>query len=181
MLDRVVSSYAFTVKSLAYARDRAAKVEKLGSNTNAILFGMPTTPDEKPLPFVEKEIEDIKNVLEKASISTFVRMNPVRADALSKLTTHAIAHLACHGCSENDPSESSLLLQDWKITRLTVLDLVPLDIETAKFAYLSACHTSAMRNFRLLDESINLASAIQLCGYPAVVGSLWQVDTFVCG
>ena len=174
-LDRVVSSYAFTVKSLAYARERAAKVEKLGTNTNAILFGMPTTPDEMDLPFVEKEINDIRHVLEKASIPTLTEMNPVRVDALSKLSTHAIAHFSCHGCSESDPSQSSLLLQDWKNTRLTVLDLVSLNIEPAKFAYLSACHTSAMRDVHLLDESINLSSAIQLCGYPAVVGSLWQV------
>jgi CHAT domain-containing protein len=32
-----------------------------------------------------------------------------------------------------------------------------------------------MRNFHLLDESISLSSAIQLSGYPSVVGSLWQV------
>jgi len=28
---------------------------------------------------------------------------------------------------------------------------------------------------RLLDESIHLTSAIQLAGYPSVVGTLWQV------
>ena len=32
-----------------------------------------------------------------------------------------------------------------------------------------------MRTFRLLDESINLSSAIQLSGYPSVIGSLWSV------
>ena len=32
-----------------------------------------------------------------------------------------------------------------------------------------------MRDHRLLDESINLSSAIQLSGYPSVVGSLWNV------
>ena len=39
-----------------------------------------------------------------------------------------------------------------------------------------ASHTSAIRNFCLLDESISLSSAIQLSGYPSVVGSLWEVQ-----
>lgn len=32
-----------------------------------------------------------------------------------------------------------------------------------------------MRDLRLLDESITLSSAIQLCGFSSVVGSLWQI------
>ena len=52
--------------------------------------------------------------------------------------------------------------------------MTSLNIESAKFAYLSASHTSAMRDFRLL-ESISLSSAIQLSGYPSVAGSLWQL------
>lgn len=51
-----------------------------------------------------------------------------------------------------------------------------LNIESTKFAYLSACHTSARRNLHLLEESIDLSSAIQLYDYPSVVGSLWQVN-----
>jgi CHAT domain-containing protein len=33
-----------------------------------------------------------------------------------------------------------------------------------------------MPNLRLLNESISLSSAIQLSGYPSVVGSLWTVQ-----
>jgi len=176
VLDRVISSYAFTVKSLSYAAERTAKADQIGKKTEAVLFGMPTTPDESPLLNVEREITDIGNILTKASIPTSVEMHPVRATALSKLPNYQIVHFACHGFSASDPSESSLLLNDWKATPLSVLDLSSLNVESAKFAYLSACHTSATRGVRMLDESINLSSAIQLCGYPSVVGSLWQVD-----
>jgi hypothetical protein len=65
-----------------------------------------------------------------------------------------------------------LYLEDRKTAPITVSDLASLNIESA---FLSACHTSATQDFRLLDESINLSSAIQLSGYPSVVGSLWQV------
>ena len=55
-------------------------------------------------------------------------------------------------------------------------NLMSLNIKTAKFAYLSACHTSAMRNFSLMDESISLLSAIQPSNYPSAVCSLWQLE-----
>lgn len=49
-----------------------------------------------------------------------------------------------------------------------------LNIRLGKLAYLSACHTSTMCNFHLLDESINLSTALQLSGYSSVIGSLWK-------
>jgi CHAT domain-containing protein len=174
-LDRVISSYAPTVKSLAYARERAAIADEVKSNEKAMVFAMPKTPEQTTLPFVEKEIKNLDNLFSKSSIDITVMLNPTRAEALSKLREHTIVHFACHGYSADDPSQSSLLLEDWKIKPLTVSDLISLNIQSAKLAYLSACHTSSMRNFRLLDESISLSSAIQLCGYPSVVGSLWQV------
>ena len=174
-LDRVISSYAPTVKSLAYARERAARADQVILKEKAILVAMPTTPEQKSLPFVEMEVKDLENLFSKASIDTTVMQNPTRTEILSELPQYTIVHFACHGYSADDPSQSSLLLEDWKIAPLTVSDLISLNIESAKFAYLSACHTSAMRDFRLLDESISLSSAIQLSGYPSVVGSLWQV------
>ena len=148
---------------------------KLRQQEKAILVAMPTTPEQKCLPFVEMEVKDLENLFSKASIDTTIIQNPTRAEVLSELPKHTIVHFSCHGYSADDPSQSSLLLEDWKTGPLTVSDLISLNIESAKFAYLSACHTSTMRNFRLLDESINLSSAIQLSGYPSVVGSLWQV------
>jgi len=95
---------------------------------------------------------------------------------LAELPKHSIIHFACHGYPAVDPSQSSLLLDDWRNEPLTVSDLIALNITSAKFAFLSACHTSSMRNFNLLDESITLSSAIQLSGYPSVVSSLWQIS-----
>jgi CHAT domain len=174
-LDRVISSYAPTVKSLAYARERAKRAGQVVSKEKAILVSMPTTPERMSLQFVPTEVDNLENLLSKASVYTRVMRNPMRMEILSELSQYTIVHFACHGHSADDPSQSSLLLEDWKTSPLTVSDLLSLNIESAKFAYLSACHTSTTRNFRLLDESISLSSAIQLCGYPSVVGSLWQL------
>ena len=174
-LDRVISSYASTVKSLAYARERSARADQIILKQKAVLIGMPTTPERQSLPFVETEIKDMENLFSEASIYMEIMRNPTRMDVLSKLSQYTIVHFTCHGHSAHDPSQSSLLLEDWKISPLTVSDLASLNIESGKFAFLSACFTSTMRHSRLLDESINLSSALQLCGYPSVVSSLWHL------
>ena len=48
--------------------------------------------------------------------------------------------------------------------------------KSAKFAYLSICHTAATRDLSFLNKSIILSSAVQLSGYPSVGGSLWWVE-----
>jgi hypothetical protein len=166
VLDRIISSYTPSLKSLAYARERTIKASHITPIEKALLVAMPET-----LPYVETEIEDLRELFAKTAIATRVMKNPRRAEVLSELPKHSIVHFACHGYSANDPSQSNLLLRE----PLMVSDLTSLNIESAKFAYLSACDTSAMRNFHLLDESISLSSAIQLSGYPSVIGSLWQV------
>ena len=171
-LDRVISSYAPTVKSLSYAwkRTRADHVKE-----KALLISMPKTPEKDSLPFADIEVEALRELFSNASINTTIMHNPTRTNVLSELPKHSIVHFACHAYPANDPSRSSLVLEDWKNAPLTVSDLASLNIKSAKFAYLSACHTSSMQDFNLLDESITLSSAIQLSGYPSVVGSLWQV------
>jgi len=176
VLDRVVSSYAHTMKSLSYAREKAAKVSRDSPSDKLIVLAMPTTPEQAPLEFVKEEVKRIKNLFNEASVPVEEITNATRQQALSALPQYSIAHFTCHGDSKQDPSASCLLLQDWKDTPLTVADLTSLNTEYAKFAFLSACHSSAGRDFDLLDESINLSSAIQLAGFPSVVGTLWEID-----
>jgi tetratricopeptide (TPR) repeat protein len=173
-LDRVISSYAPTVKSLSHAWERA-RADQVKVKEKALLISMPKTPEKDSLPFADIEVENLRKLFSNASISTTIMHNPTTTEVLSELPKHSIVHFACHAYPANDPSQSSLLLEDWKNVPLTVLDLASLNIKSAKFAYLSACHTSSMQDFNLLDESITLSSAIQLSGYPSVVGSLWQV------
>lgn len=174
-LDCVISSYAPTVKSLAYAREKASIAAQNVLEEKALLVAMPTTPDRQSLQFVDLEIKEIENLFAKSSIKTRVMYNSTRAEVLSELPQHSIVHFACHGYPADDPSLSSLLLQDWKDAPLTVSDLAAINVGSVRLAYLSACQTSTMRDFRLLDESISLSSAFQLSGYPSVVGSLWQI------
>ena len=173
-IDRVISSYTPNIKALAYARERNSRV--LGVESQKIMFvGMPETPNQNALPFVETEIDELIKVL-SLHIQTTVVQKPVRESVLSALRDHQFAHFSCHGYSSpDDPSQSRLLLNDWQTSPFTVSDLTALNNQQAQFAYLSACHSASTSDFRLLSESIDLSSAMQLAGYPSVIGTLWEV------
>ena len=53
VIDRVISSYGLSLKSLAYARGKAMRSDCLEKQT-AMLIGMPTTPGKSDLKFVEQ-------------------------------------------------------------------------------------------------------------------------------
>jgi len=173
-IDCVISSYTPSIKALAYARERNVRAANVNSQ-KAMLVGMPETPGQDKLPFVAMEINELNNLL-SPRIQTIVIQNATRENVLLMLREHQIVHFSCHGYSSPvNPSDSRLLLNDWQISPLTVSDLATLNIELAQLAFLSACHSASSRDFSLLSESINLSSAIQLAGYPSVVGTLWQV------
>lgn len=66
----------------------------------------------------------------------------MKANVLALLPSCQIAHFACHGRSDPaDPSRSLLLLHDHESDPLTVASLVPVKLDQAQLAYLSACRT----------------------------------------
>jgi len=58
-----------------------------------------------------------------------------------------------------------------------VAALAPIFLDNARLAYLSACETAVTTSTQLIDESIHLASAFQLAGYPHVIGTLWTIHS----
>jgi CHAT domain-containing protein len=86
------------------------------------------------------------------------------------------AHFACHGLADHDdPARSYLALYD---RPMHASELFSMRMRSPYLAYLSAC-TTALGSYGLLDESIHLASAFQLAGFPHVVATLWSIGDFV--
>ena len=140
-----------------------------------MLIGMTKTPGYSDLGFIENELVELRQLLSSDIVTTVVE-KATSETVLSMLNSYQIIHLACHGsCSNDDPSQSKLLLQDWQEAPLTVSQLAAQNPPSSQFAYLSACDTAITRNLHLLDESIHLASALQLAGYPSVIGTLWEI------
>ena len=173
-IDRAISSYIPTIKSLQYARSIAASQGDI-KGQKLLFIGMPKTPGERDLRYVETELRELRELCPSPDDLCTIP-NPTKSAVLSDLITGQIAHFACHGYpSFDDPSQSSLLLTDWQTEPLTVADLTHLKLESPRFAFLSACHTARATDMKLVDESITLSSAVHLAGYPSVVGTLWHV------
>jgi CHAT domain len=174
VIDRVISSYTPTLKALKYARERSKRAAKV-TQQKAMLIGWPEESEEDDLAFVSDDIEIVNSLL-SPHIQATVLQKPDRKRVLSRLGEHHIVHFSCHGYSSaTNPSESRLLLKNWRTDPLTVSDLTASNIPFGQFAFLSACHSASSRDLRLLSESINLSSATGLAGYPSVIGTLWKV------
>jgi tetratricopeptide (TPR) repeat protein len=203
VMDRVISSYAPTVRALRRSRQLPSGTPEAA---RALVVAMPATPEADPLPYAADEAELLHGRLP----DPLVLVEPDREAVLAALADRTIAHFACHGTSDPfDPSQSGLLLADHQTAPLTVADLASAGLARADLAYLSACGTAQMRvatlgtmeldppaardalpglaaavaalnrTTGLLDEAIHLASAFQAAGFRHVVGTLWEINDAV--
>ncbi|KAK3984180.1 CHAT domain-containing protein [Cladorrhinum sp. PSN332] len=185
VLDRVMSSYALSVKALIHGRRHPVQSSAKPPSDNALLVAMRETPGllaNRILPFAAEEV----HMVEKFCPS--LQLRPVtptlrKDDILQYLRTCKIFHFAGHGQSNPaEPSRSCLLLDDWETNPLTVGDLRDHRFqENGPFlGYLSACSTGANEVVQLADEGIHLVGAFQVAGFRHVVGTLWEVSDRHC-
>jgi tetratricopeptide (TPR) repeat protein len=165
MMDRVVVSYASTVRALRHV---AAESTAISSPRRSVVVAAPQVPG---LTFLSQAAAEAQMVA--AKLGTRPMQDGVTGAAvLRELTTATWAHFACHAYSQlMDPSTSHLALPDGP---LPVSEISQLDNPHAEFAYLSACST-ARGGAVLADEGINIAQAFQLAGFKEVIATQWPV------
>ncbi|KAF5644908.1 tpr domain protein [Fusarium sp. NRRL 52700] len=185
VMDRVMSSYSSSLRSLVYAKkvnSKAPNVSNHGSMGKALLVAMGKAPKDSrlsSLPFATKEVEKISNLCPSLGLDPVRLSSQTRAGVLEELGS-LFFHFAGHGYSDSlDPAQSGLHLEDGL---LTVADIQAHKMgEQAPFlGYLSACLTGANDADRLIDEGIHLISACQLAGFRHVIGAMWQVSDNSC-
>ncbi|MER6778367.1 MULTISPECIES: CHAT domain-containing protein [unclassified Streptomyces] len=170
VLDRVVSSYTPTMRGLREAQHRLARAD---TSLNGAVVALPDTgvPWIGTLPGVDEEVEILTRGF--TGVDVLRGADATRGNVVEALKGHGWMHFACHGVSDPDaPSSGALLLH--RAQPLGVTDIAALSIDGAGLAFLAACNTARGGN-DLADESIHLASAFLLAGYPQVVGSLWPL------
>ncbi|KAK4168145.1 CHAT domain-containing protein [Cladorrhinum sp. PSN259] len=182
-LDRVMSSYSLSLKSLLAGRLQKMPKYDLGS-INCLLVSMKTTPYRDKLPYAELEVDMVEKLCPALNATPIRPVENLKKGVLAHLSQCDIFHFAGHGTSDiSDPSRSRLLLRDWQETPLTVEDLRNQKLQEPKppfLAYLSACSTGANEVLQLSDEGIHLGYACQLAGFRHVVGALWPVSDRYC-
>ncbi|MGW6310275.1 CHAT domain-containing protein, partial [Streptomyces niveus] len=189
-LDRVVSSYAPTLRTLHHARTRAparipsrayARPAAGGAGArrddSVLIVAVPEAAGRPALHGAREEAEWLAERLPYATV--LADDAATRTTVEARLRDHAHAHFACHAVSDPlRPSAGRLVLHGPPDASPTIRDLARLRLPGARLAYLSACDTMRI-SAELADESVHIASAFQMAGFPHVVGSLWQVDDTV--
>lgn len=174
VLDRVVSSYSFSLSSLLQSLKIAPHNE--GPDATSKQRSM-TLLRAGQLDFVPREISRLERLWSEIKVH---KPNSCSSEALEFLKDCDMFHFAGHGYTHpTDPLKSALVLDQDK---LTLSSLLSIDLQSRKpfLAYLSACGTSRIRHNELLDEGLHLVAALQLCGFRHVVGTLWDVDDEAC-
>ncbi|RFN54737.1 hypothetical protein FIE12Z_971 [Fusarium flagelliforme] len=184
VLDRTMSSYALSVKSLIHGRVGPGP-QAVKPSDRGVLISMkhtPGLPHGGDLDFAEDEVRMLKDMCAPLGLSS-VTPKPFKDDVFETLKTCKVFHFAGHGNSDpTEPSKSCLLLEDWQTNPLTVGDFRDHHLrESPPFlGYLSACSTGANSVAKLADEGIHLINSLQLAGFRHVVGTLWEVSDRHC-
>lgn len=182
VMDRVMSSYALSIKALFHGRRRSrprATTPGNGTTTgSALLVAMEQTSGQSNLPYAREEVRMLAGLCPLLHLDT-PSLRPQRDEILLHFKHCTIFHFAGHGVSHrDDPSQSSLLLDQ----PLTVQDLRDSRLQDNPpfLAYLSACSTGVSKNGELSDEGIHLVSTFQLAGFRHAIGTLWEVSDSHC-
>jgi CHAT domain-containing protein len=159
-----VSSYTSTLSVLATAMSNAAS-----ETNNPSLLVIAQT---RSLHHVEEEVRRIKEF--DVIVETMVDDEATHDAVLRRLPDHPYVHFACHSSKHPESFHSSFRL--WDDDRLELLEIIKARLTNAEHAFLSSCHGAAADIEGNPDEMINLASALQFCGYRGVVGTLWEME-----
>ena len=168
-LDRVVSSYTPTVRTLTGAVRQPAR------GNSRLLVVAPQTPGTPELPQVAGEIEAIRSHYPHADVLVGPQASKERI--LDALLGHSWFHFSGHGVQNVEVSDSAHLLPyDYGTTGEVIgsADLSGVRVEGAELAFLSACRT-AVGQLTLADEHAHTAGLLQATGFLHVVATQWTV------
>jgi hypothetical protein len=184
VLDRVIPSYALTLRALLEARGHGPRTainrEAAGASADSespgprgqrmLVVALPDTPGQVPLPNVARERELLTRLFGD-SCKLLEGPAATWAAVREQLPRHGWAHFSCHGDQDlGDPSQGGILLYD----RLLTVAEISEGQYHGDFAFLSACKT-ATGGITLPDEAITLTAALHYTGYRHVIGTLWSI------
>jgi CHAT domain-containing protein len=117
------------------------------------------------------EVDLIKSIIPPAcSTSPHDDHGTTVGNVLEDLKDAHVLHLACHGHQDQDnPLNSGFDLKDG---RLSLGQLMRLNMPQAQLAYLSACDSAGMDESRP-DEGLNLVGTMIFVGFKSVIGTMW--------
>jgi CHAT domain-containing protein len=135
-----------------------------------LLVSVPESSRLSSRPNALIEADCVRGVVPSERLNTLLHSQASVSNVLAQLPDAAVLHLACHGHqSQDDPLGSGFSLYDG---RLTLEQLMQLDLPKAQLAYLSACETASTDEWQP-DEAINLAATMLFAGFKSVIATMW--------
>ena len=131
-------------------------------------------PAESRLPGTKKEVEHVAQHAEQFSVLSLLESEATAQNVSEAMKVSSWVHFACHGAQDSGrPTESCLQLA--KHSKLTLSEIIKLDLQNAELAFLSACET-ATGDENLEEEAVHLAGGMLLAGYRGVIATMWTID-----
>jgi CHAT domain-containing protein len=133
----------------------------------------PSAPGVSSLPYTKEELKCIRHHLGNRKHVVLEGSQGTKKRVTKEMENCNWLHLACHGVQRPDePTNSALILEDG---RLTLEEIIKLNLPRAEFAFLSACQTTA-GDERLSEEAVHIAGGMMLAGYRGVVATMWSIQ-----
>lgn len=157
VLDRAMSSYASSVRSLVFKRNSSNRSMSATGNSrhrHAVLVSMIETPGQSPLPLAAEEVKTVRRLLQSMKFHT-KSPKPQKYRVVQQIQRCDIFHFAGHGkISPFHPTNSSFLLEDWQTNPLTVDNLLDEWIEGSDSASLKVpdCESDPMADEESLER-----------------------------
>ncbi|KAJ7239743.1 TPR-like protein [Mycena rebaudengoi] len=170
--DFLISSYTPSLTALIEGfRPHTESQEEL----QLLAVTQPSAVGQSYLPGTQEEIKFIlQQVAGKKVQLQWLDEEMATIDEVQEgMTNSRWVHFACHGVQSDSPTESALLLAGR--SRLTLSNIIQLNLPNADLAFLSACQT-ATGSQELQDESVHLTAGMLLAGYRGVIGTMWSID-----
>jgi CHAT domain-containing protein len=169
-----VSSYTPTLSALINAQSaRNNPSPSTTPSADVLVVSSPEVLGLPPLPNALAEAALIRDAVPAPGPIALSNELASIEHVLARLPNVGVLHLACHGHqSQDDPLNSGFSLHDG---RLTLKQLMHLDLPRAELAYLSACETASTDEFQP-DEALNLATTMLFVGFKSVIATMWYVS-----
>lgn len=171
--DYVISSYTPTLTSLLRTQRGGVSFSK--DDLSLTLLAEKRAQEPLALiPGVNLETQNIAAIakLNNVKIAGYLKGATTVVGASEAIRTANMIHLACHGVQDHeDATKSGFCLGDG---RLTISELMKLDIKYGFLAFLSACET-ARGSDEQPDQAMHLAAAMLFTGFKSVIATMWSV------
>lgn len=167
----IISSYTPTISALYRLLEDTPNRRRSPVSSKVLLVAQSVYSDHSPLLNVRIEMDQVKSSVPQECIEYLNSGEGASVDdALESLKAAEVVHLACHGHQDQtNPLNSGFELKN---ARLTLEQLMRVEIPHAQLAYLSACESAGMDESRP-DEGLNLVGTMIFVGFRSVIGTMW--------